>query len=246
MAAPDQIVCALSCAPTRNRPDHRAEMTSQFLFGETACVLDASQAFWKVRANSDGYAGWIDARQFEELQQTNVSQPPMIVDDFYGELPLGNEVHRLPMGAVIHEYLQDSFHGALRVVAPPTSVGEMLDYARRYLTTPYLWGGRSPWGIDCSGLVQMVFRAFGVALPRDSSEQIHHGQPVSDFAHAQPGDLAFFEGSGDHVGLILGEGEILHASGRVRIDDLSHIGITHRQSKKPTHRLIGLRRLLSF
>lgn len=246
MSARDQVVCSLSCAPLRSAPDHRAEMSSQFLFGETARVLDASQAFWKVRADFDGYEGWIDARQFAECGAARVSQPMVIADDFSAELRLGNERHRLPMGSLVREHCQPNFRGKLRRVAPPKNVEELLDYARRYLATPYLWGGRTPWGIDCSGLAQMVFRAFGVVLPRDSSDQIKHGQPVSDFAHTRPGDLAFFEGSGDHVGLVLGGNEILHASGRVRIDDLSHIGITHRQSQKSTHRLIGLRRLLSF
>lgn len=246
MSAPDQVVVLLGSVPLRSAPDHRAEMSSEFLFGETATVLDATQAFWQVRADYDGYEGWIDARQCEACREAPGPQPLWIVDEFSGELPFGNETLRLPMGALVPEQWQPNFRGKLRRVAPPESVEELLDYARRYLSTPYLWGGRTRWGIDCSGLVQMVFRAFGMALPRDSGDQIRHGQPVGDFEHARPGDLAFFEGSGDHVGLVLGQNEILHASGRVRIDDLSHIGITHRQSQKSTHRLIGLRRLLSF
>ncbi len=118
MSAPDQVVCSLSCAPLRSEPDHRAEMSSQFLFGETATVLEASQAFWKVRADFDGYAGWIDARQFEEIHKAPVSQPLVIVDDFIGELPIGNELHRLPMGAIVPERWQPNFRGKLRRIAP--------------------------------------------------------------------------------------------------------------------------------
>jgi cell wall-associated NlpC family hydrolase len=125
--------------------------------------------------------------------------------------------------------------------------GSICDTALLYLNAPYLWGGRSPFGIDCSGLVQMVFRINGFRMKRDASMQAGQGSQVSFADSAEPGDIAFFEneeGIISHTGIVLHGKKIIHASGRVRIDDLDHEGIFNQELKKYTHKLRLIKTLL--
>ena len=117
-----------------------------------------------------------------------------------------------------------------------------------YLKAPYVWGGKSIFGLDCSGLVQQLYGLVGIQLPRDARQQVEHGQPVHFVVQARPGDLAFFdnaEGRIVHVGLVLEEGRILHAHGEVRIDPLDHNGIYNKDLGRYTHKLRIIRRLLA-
>ena len=114
------------------------------------------------------------------------------------------------------------------------------EVARLYLNTPYLWGGRTPFGIDCSGFVQMVYRFAGIQLPRDASLQVKGGVSLGFIDEAQPGDLAFFEseeGAIVHVGILTGNRRIIHASGTVRVDPIDHHGIFNMQANGYSHRL---------
>lgn len=112
--------------------------------------------------------------------------------------------------------------------------------AEELIETPYLWGGRTQWGIDCSGFVQLVYRLSGLLMPRDASEQAKHGNTMSFISEAKPGDLAFFDnedGNIIHVGIVYSPSEIIHASKKVRIDKIDHNGIYNDELKKYTHQL---------
>ncbi|HNC29596.1 MAG TPA: C40 family peptidase, partial [Cyclobacteriaceae bacterium] len=116
-----------------------------------------------------------------------------------------------------------------------------------YLNAPYLWGGKSPFGIDCSGFVQMVFKINGYKLQRDSAQQAKQGKNVS-FQDMLPGDLMFFKNKENqivHVGIFMGDEKIIHASGKVRIDHVNEEGILHMESRVYTHSFSLARRILS-
>ncbi|MBK7084827.1 MAG: C40 family peptidase [Flavobacteriales bacterium] len=119
-------------------------------------------------------------------------------------------------------------------------------YMHPFLGAPYLWGGRTPTGVDCSGLTQMLFMLMGIYLPRDAYQQAEEGDPVELVDLAEPGDLAFFdnaEGRITHVGIVLPERRILHASGRVRIDALDQEGIFDAEQGKYSHKLRLVKRV---
>ncbi len=126
---------------------------------------------------------------------------------------------------------------------------KIIENAFYYINTPYLWGGRSIFGIDCSGLVQQVFRSVGYNLPRDAYQQAEEGKLV-DFDAKKQGDLAFFVRDGKiiHVGIVLKDNKIIHARGQVRIDTLDKTGILDNDISDDTneysHYLAFLKRIL--
>ena len=121
----------------------------------------------------------------------------------------------------------------------------IIRFALSYLNSPYRWGGRTPFGIDCASFVQVVFKAFGVYLSRETYNQKEEGKEIGSITDAKVGDLAFFRSiSKDlpHVGIVLGE-EIIHACGTVKIDSIDKEGIFNREMKKYTYRFTGIRRV---
>lgn len=253
----------LSIIPVRAEGNDRSEIVTQILFGEHYTVLAAhSGKKWiRVRLYYDGYEGWIDARQHtaiseEYFRQINDTDYKICLDEtatlLYNKQPMtivrgsilpivANELFRMEE--------QLAFNGESKSLGMRQGEEFILPLAQKYLNAPYLWGGRTPFGIDCSGLTQMVFRIQGWPLSRDASQQAREGQAVSSLDESKAGDLAFFasaEGKITHVGIVMDNARIIHASGRVRIDNLSSEGIREVETGRLTHHLHSIRRILRF
>lgn len=246
--------CNLTCIPVRAEASERSEMVNQMLFGETFEIVDAITGWKLIRGSLDKYEGFIDEKQFLPISAAEFHKLKEVPDAFpvdkftYVKDHAGNQILVLPassMGGFDSGKLSLSgveflYSDELKTVPEKPDRNEIVSGARMFLQAPYLWGGRSITGIDCSGLVQNVFKMNGILLHRDSSYQAVQGETLNMISEAQPGDLVFFdneEGLIVHVGIIADENKIIHASGHVRLDDIDHNGIYNRQLKKYTHKL---------
>ncbi|HEB62228.1 MAG TPA: hypothetical protein ENI82_03655 [Bacteroidetes bacterium] len=255
-------ICQLSTIALRSTAFHKSEMISQILFGETVEILVKKGAWLKVRCTWDNYIGWIDAKQIHLISEADFDYfeenyaysfalvQPAAAEEFFLSITIGA---RLPDFDGLQFKLantQYTFSGqAVFPVDIKASSELIVKLARKYLHAPYLWGGRSPMGIDCSGLSQMIYKIAGINIPRDADQQVGVGELVDFMEESRPGDLAFFEnkkGRISHVGIIISENEIIHSHGKVRIDKLDHYGIFNTRSKKYTHRLRVIKRMLPF
>jgi cell wall-associated NlpC family hydrolase len=252
---PQFASCTVYAAPLRAAPTHRAEQVSELLYGEAVRILEDDDKGWqRVRCLWDGYEGWCTTGQLHKMgAETARAGAPYLVtgtrsallfeDGFEAPLPLGAALwNTKPTGGA-------NFKGRKeRLTAIAAGEKCPVTEALRYREAPYVWGGRTPSGIDCSGLVQMAFKLCGKVLPRDASQQAEVGETVDFLQHAQRGDIAFFdneEGRITHVGLLLDGTHILHAtdtSGRVVTDRIDGEGIVSVQLRRRTHRLRLIRR----
>ena len=242
----------LSSTPMRAEPTDRSEMVNVVLFGEAFEILEQQPKWIKIRLQHDGYEGWIDPQMCKEISPKVYeglrTAPKYFQGAVAGQITdESGQAFSLTKGACLPG-LQGSileigqhtftFEGALHQSKKDRE--SLKDTALDYLGTPYFWGGRTTFGIDCSGFTQMVYRMNGIYLPRDASQQAKKGITLSFLEECRPGDLAFFdnaEGNIVHVGIVLEDYKIIHASGRVRIDTLDHSGIYNDELGKHTHKL---------
>ncbi len=245
-------ICNLSIVPLRAEASDRSEMVSQLLYGETFKILDHRKKWSRIKLHFDKYEGWIDNKQFTGISKDDYNklndQPNQLLSDLVNFLTTEREeLNLITIGSNVAaaKYLGHSFEGNKVESLMPKSA--IVETALLFLNTPYLWGGKSPFGIDCSGFTQLVYKLCGYQLLRDASDQATQGEALSFIEESEPGDLVFFDNSdGDiiHVGIIMADHYIIHAHGKVRIDRLDHTGIFNQERRTHTHKLRVIKRIV--
>lgn len=248
--------CNLAIVPLRAEPSDRSEMVTQVLFGEHFSILEQTEKWSKIQLAFDQYQGWIDNKQFQLISEEDflfLEQSPvqLTVNKLDFLYTCNQEVMSIPLGSTltclqkpsinIEQYIYQNL-----LISGKKNKKDLIKTAFLYLNTPYLWGGKTPFGIDCSGFTQMVYKINGYCIPRDASQQAATGEALSFIEESEPGDLAFFdntEGNIVHVGLIMDDNYIIHAHGKVRIDRLDHLGIYNVNTGKHTHKLRVIKKM---
>lgn len=249
--------------PVRKSPGDKNEMVNQLLFGDFVEVKDTFEDWYLIESVDDNYEGWVDKKQIEKIAEETfnhlsksqryfsadlISACTLKEDNTQNHIVIGSQLQNIDGKEFTIDQKTFSYDG--NYITTPTSpqIEYIQNNALKYLNAPYLWGGKSPFGIDCSGFVQMVYKLSGIFLKRDASEQAKQGELVNFIHETQMGDLAFFEnteGIITHVGIILDTEHIIHASGKVRIDKIDHNGIFNEKERKYTHKLRLLKRIIS-
>ena len=240
----------LSIVPMRNEAADQSEMVNQVIFGEHFKVLEIRKKWSKIRLAHDSYEGWICNKQWIEIEEDIYKQLDKEVATITTDiLDIITKTHHQPIviGSILpsyksgHALINNEMYQFDGLTTPGfIKKDKLVENALIYLNAPYLWGGRSPLGIDCSGFTQMVYRLQGVDLPRDAYQQAEVGTTLSFVEESEPGDLAFFdntEGKITHVGIILEDNHIIHASGKVRIDRIDQQGVFNTEIGNHTHKL---------
>jgi hypothetical protein len=252
-------ICILNIIPLRKEASDTSEMVSQLLFGDHFKVLESKMLWLYIQMAFDGYQGWIDKKQIqlvsEEYYLSLEKEVPVYQYELLNSVTL-NDKSLLPIsfGARLPFYKINTLNlnGLNLNIETETTSGvlpksKLVETAFHYLNAPYLWGGKSPFGIDCSGFTQMVYRLNGYKLYRDASQQAKQGEVLSFIEESEPGDLAFFDNSDGfitHVGIILANNYIIHASGKVRLDRLDQTGIYNEETNRHTHSLRVIKKIL--
>lgn len=245
-------ICQLSIVSLRFEPSDKSELVSQVLYGEVFKVIEHRKKWSKIRLAFDKYEGWIDNKQFvfiEKDEYDDIAKSKAILSTDLVEFveDASQHLYPIPIGSSLNglSLLNHKHDGNTTSVVNPKS--ELIKTAFLYLNAPYLWGGKTPFGIDCSGFTQMVYKLNGHKLLRDASLQATQGEALSFIEESEPGDLAFFDNAeGDivHVGIIMEDNYIIHAHGKVRIDRLDHSGIYNTEKNSHTHKLRVIKKII--
>ncbi|WBX75818.1 C40 family peptidase [Tenacibaculum ovolyticum] len=252
-------ICNLSIVPLRLEPTDTSEMVNQVVFGEPFKILEKAKKWSKIRLSFDNYEGFIDNKQYEEITEEVYISLSEENKSYAGELidfitDSNHNLTTIPLGARLPFFKNKnininttSYFYEGKVCAEKLSKSAIIDTSFLFLNVPYLWGGKSPFGIDCSGFTQTVYKLCGYNLLRDAKQQATQGEVLSFIEESEPGDLAFFDnedGLITHVGIIMNDYNIIHAHGKVRIDKLDHSGIYNVDTNKHTHKLRVIKRLI--
>ncbi|MGB4775891.1 MAG: C40 family peptidase [Daejeonella sp.] len=253
-------ICNLSVIPVRAEPSHQSEMVTQLLFGEFFKIIETKDKWAKILIAHDEYEGWIDHKQFAFISDDTFKELTEFKN--ISGLAIDQQIIKKDTGEVLNLVAGSNFplysdhvcrinDVIYQLEKPPVQPKKssfdlnIINSAKFYLNAPYLWGGRSVFGIDCSGFTQMVYRQFGIKLNRDAWQQALQGELVGFLQQARAGDLAFFDnedGRITHVGIMLNNTQIIHASGRVKIDAIDDEGIYVDELKYYTHKLRIIKR----
>ncbi len=265
-------ICLQSVIPVRVVPSHKSEMVTQILFGELYRILQKENEWLMIQLSYDNYTGWIHSAQFYSLEESefirlynldasvSIDLVQLLSNDtkqtvlpiMLGSSLPGFDGHQFTIGKEAFSF--DGLISDIKVFEAAITPRERLkakqsiiDDAMLFLNAPYFWGGRTPFGIDCSGFVQMVYKLKKIKLLRDATQQATQGETLNFVTEAEPGDLAFFdnpEGEIIHVGIFIDKNRIIHASGKVRIDIIDHLGIYNEEEQRYTHNLRIMKRII--
>lgn len=252
----DYAVIVVPAAPVRRKPRHQTEMVSQLLFGEMVQIIKVKDSFWvKIRSLHDNYEGWLTHNLIQPVsKKQGKTKREFVAADYLNTLLFNEKIMNVPMGSSLLNLtngkgnlgdIEYSFAGNHLNRFSQRADGELIKQLTfKWLNAPYMWGGRTILGVDCSGFVQVNFKMIGLDLPRDAWQQAKDGKRVKNLKDAQAGDLAFFDDDDEivHVGILLNNEQIIHASGKVRIDPIDRKGIINIDTEKRTHSLLTIKR----
>jgi len=234
-------ICIVTVAPVRAENSDKAEIVTEILFGESADILEVDKNWTRIKMHYDGYEGWMDTKQIKPVTEEELAKRKVtVVTEDFSSVLMNDGKTLLSMGSEVE----------FPVVASRRShdLRESIALtAREFLNVPYLWGGKSFFAVDCSGFTQLVYKIHDIKLPRDTYQQAEKGEPLTFVEESRPGDLAFFEnpeGKIIHVGIMLENQKIIHASGKVSIDTLDSTGIFNKEMNKHTHKLRVIKNVL--
>ncbi len=247
-------IISIPLIPLRSQKSEKSEMVSQLLFGEQIEILEEKEDWFFVRNLTDDYRGWVSSvslnkQKFTETDKDNINTFVLKASYTLCTKLSTNQQILLPGGSLIPNPIEGKFEllGEQYQLENFTNKKKtILELAYQYLNSPYLWGGKSFMGIDCSGFVQIIFSMLGKKIPRDASEQIKEGILVPSISESQVGDIAFFKNKEHkivHVGILISSNQIIHASGYVKIESIDQKGIISSITRKYTHRLKAIKRL---
>ncbi len=256
----DYGICMISVAPLRSLPADTSEMVTQVLFGELVRVLDRQDKWLYVQLETDNYQGWISKGQLTPLSKADYTllqdQARWVSTDLVQVLHNKTKDYRflISAGSSFYNCMNDSFEllgDSYQYLGTMSSTetflpDALINNAMLFLHTPYVWGGKSALGIDCSGLTQLIFKMAGKTIHRDASQQATQGEMINLINEALAGDLLFFdneEGHIIHTGVLIDDVHILHAHQKVRIDKVDHHGIFNLDTKKYSHKLRVIKRM---
>lgn len=243
-------ICNLSIVPVRIIDSDKSEMINQLIYGDIIEILEEKEKWVKIKSVFDDYIGWIDKKQYFKIEDNitlDLNKPVYSIDLVEFIENNNNELVTIPIGSDISNIslMNHKFDG--KTISGKNNRNSIVNTALSFLNSPYLWGGKTPFGIDCSGFTQMVYKINGYKLYRDAKDQANQGETLSFIEESEAGDLAFFNNDqGDiiHVGIILQNNHIIHASGKVRIDRIDHSGIYNNDLNKHTHSLRYIKKII--
>lgn len=254
----DKGICLLSAASLRKAADHRSEMVSQLLFGDLVQVMDIKNDWLYVEMAEDKYPGWVAKNQLhvlDEADYTALTQSKRMITASFMEtikvntskenfvISAGSSFYQNSRGAMVISGSVFEYDGTL--LESKDRKKQILEFALGFESTPYLWGGRSAFGLDCSGFTQLIYKMAGMSIPRDAAMQAQQGETVHLINEARAGDLVFFDNEEEvitHTGILLDESTVIHAHGKVRIDKIDHHGIFNKDINKYSHNLRIIKR----
>ena len=245
-------ICHLSIIPIRKENRHQSELVSQLVYGDCFKIISIKNNWIQILTIQDEYSGWIEKKEIKNIPQEEVEKISNLSPQYSIQLidtveAEDSSLISIFLGSNVSgaNFLKHKFNGSF--LQGPKNKSSIIKTAYLYLNTPYFWGGKTPMGIDCSGLIQMIYRINGYNIPRDASEQVNFGETLSFIDESEPGDLAFFdndEGTIIHVGILLENHYILHAHGKVRVDRIDQTGIYNSESQQHSHKLRVIKKII--